>query len=159
MLGIFSAVNDTVEIPPALYQQIVETAPEAIIVADPAGIIRIWNTAAEELFGYRGTEAIGQSLDLIVPEPQRARHWSGYGTVMQSGHTRYGRELLAVPALRKDGLRISIEFYVLLVHDAAGQIVGIAALIRDVTARWQRDRAVQQRLREQEAEIARLREA
>ena len=134
-----------------LYQRIVDDSPEAIVVADPEGRIRFWNRAAEEIFGYRQAEALGEMLDVIVPEPQRARHWAGYRAVMQSGQTRYGRDLLAVPAIRKDGARISVEFYVVLLRDDAGQVAGIAALIRDVTARWQRDRALQQRLRALEA--------
>jgi PAS domain S-box-containing protein len=139
-----------------LYPQIVEGAPEAIIVADHAGVIRFWNAAAQELFGYSAAEALGQSLDLIVPAPQRARHWDGYRTVMQTGVTRYGRELLAVPAVRKDGARVSVEFYVVLLRDANGGIEGIAALMRDVTSRWHQDRATRQRLAALEAQVAEL---
>jgi PAS domain S-box-containing protein len=134
--------------------QIVESGPEAVVAADSDGVIRIWNAAAERLFGYTQAEAVGASLDLIIPEPQRARHWSGYRTVMQTAQTRYSTDLLAVPALRKDGTRISIEFYVVLLRDASSHaVVGIAAQIRDVTARWQRDRAREQRLRELEAQV------
>jgi PAS domain S-box-containing protein len=130
-----------------LYQRIVEQSPEAIVVADRDGLIQFWNRAAEDIFGYVAAEALGHSLDLIIPEPQRERHWAGYHAVMRSGQTRYGRDLLAVPAVRKDGARISVEFYVVLLPDDTGQIAGIAALIRDVTAHWQRDRELQQRLR------------
>ena len=137
-----------------MYQRIVEHSPEAIVVADPDGLIQFWNHAAEAIFGYPATEALGHSLDLIIPEPQRERHWSGYRAVMRSGQTRYGRDLLAVPAVRKDGARISVEFYVVLLRDDTGQIAGIAALIREVTARWQRDRDLQQRLRALEAQAA-----
>jgi PAS domain S-box-containing protein len=129
-----------------LCRQIVEGTQEAIIFADRDGIIRLWNAGAEAMFGYAATEAIGQSLDLIVPERQRGRHWEGYHKVMATGVTRYGKELLAVPAVRKDGTRISLEFTIVLLHDEAGQPMGTAALLRDVTARWQQERAVKERL-------------
>jgi len=129
-----------------LCQQIVEGTQEAIIFADRDGIIRLWNTGAEAMFGYAAAEAIGQSLDLIVPERQRGRHWEGYHKVMATGVTRYGKELLAVPAVRKDGTRISLEFTIVLLRDEAGQPMGTAALMRDVTTRWQQERAVKERL-------------
>jgi PAS domain S-box-containing protein len=139
----------------SMYQAIVEQSPEAIVVADPDGRIQFWNRAAEDIFGFPAAEALGHSLDLIIPEPQRERHWAGYRAVMRSGQTRYGRDLLAVPAMRKDGARISVEFYVVLLRDDdTGQIAGIAALIREVTAHWQRDRELQQRLRALEAQVA-----
>jgi PAS domain S-box-containing protein len=134
-----------------LYRRIVEESPEAIVVADTAGVIQFWNPSAETIFGFSAEEAVGHSLDLIIPEPQRERHWAGYHAVMRTGETRYGRELLAVPAVRKDGTRISVEFYVVLLRNESGAIRGIAALVRDVSARWQRDRELQQRLRALEA--------
>jgi PAS domain S-box-containing protein len=129
-----------------LCQQIVEGTHEAIIFADQDGMIRLWNAGAEEMFGYSAEEAVGQSLDLIIPERLRGRHWEGYHKVMATGVTRYGKELLAVPAIRKDGTRISLEFTIVMLRDAAGQPMGTAALIRDVTARWQQERAVKERL-------------
>ena len=129
-----------------LCRQIVEGSQEAIVFADRDGIIRLWNVGAEAMFGYSATEAIGQSLDLIIPERQRGRHWEGYQKVMATGVTRYGKELLAVPAVRKDGTRISLEFTIVLLRDEAGQPMGTAALIRDVTARWQQERALKERL-------------
>ena len=129
-----------------LCQQIVEGTQEAIIFADQDGLIRLWNAGAEAMFGYSTAEAVGQSLDLIIPERQRGRHWEGYRKVMATGVTRYGKELLAVPAVRKDGTRISLEFTIVLVRDGAGRLVGTAALMRDVTARWQQERALKERL-------------
>jgi PAS domain S-box-containing protein len=129
------------ELSPSLFQRIVEEMPEAVIVSDRAGAIVYWNRAAEMMFGHSAGEAIGQSLDLIIPERFRARHWAGYRTVMSTGVTRYGHELLAVPAVRKDGRRISLEFSIALVRDDAGALAGAAAIIRDVTARWERERA------------------
>lgn len=133
--------------PEWLSMRIVEEAPDAIIFSDREGTIRLWNAGAEAVFGYRADEALGRSLDLIIPEKQRARHWEGYRGVMATGVTRYGRgELLRVPALRKDGRRISVEFSVLLPRDAAGEVLGAAAILRDVTERWEQDRALRQRL-------------
>ncbi len=130
-----------------LSRRIVEEAPDAIIFSDRGGTIRLWNAGAEAVFGWRAEEALGQTLDLIIPEKQRARHWEGYRAVMAAGATRYGRgELLRVPALRKDGRRISVEFSILLPRDAAGQVLGAAAILRDVTERWEQDRALRQRL-------------
>lgn len=129
-----------------LCRQIVEQSQEAIIFADREGIIQIWNTGAETIFGYQAEEALGRSLDLIVPERLRNRHWQGYRRVMATGVTQYGRELLAVPATRKDGARISLEFTVVLLRDPSGDLLGIAAILRDVTARWQRERDMRARL-------------
>jgi PAS domain S-box-containing protein len=124
-----------------LFQRIVEGMAEAVVVSDRNGVIVFWNRAAEEMFGYSAAEATGQSLDLIIPERFQARHWAGYRAVMSSGVTRYGREPLAVPAVRKDNRRISLEFSIVLVRDDGGEVVGAAAIIRDVTARWEREQA------------------
>lgn len=132
--------------PEWLCQQIIDNTQEAVIFADPVGIIRLWNGGAEAIFGYHAAEALGQSLDLIIPARLRAQHWDGYRQVMHTGVSAYASKLLAVPATRKDGTRISLEFTVVLVREATGQVLGIAALLRDVTERWQRDRAIQQRL-------------
>lgn len=134
-----------------LCRQIVEGVPEAIIFADRDGTIRLWNAGAEAMFGYGRDEALGRSLDLIIPEKQRPRHWEGYRTVMETGVTRYGRDLLKVPAVRKNGARLSLEFSIVLVRDEAGAIQGAAAVLRDVTERWQQDKALRDRLAALEA--------
>ena len=115
---------------------LVDGADDAVIVADAAGAIQYWNAAAERMFGHSREQAIGSSLDLIIPENLRDRHWEGYRRVMATGQTAYAGRMLAVPALRADGSRISIEFTVTLLHDPAGAVRGIAAILRDVTARW-----------------------
>jgi len=129
-----------------LFRQIVEEMPEAVIFADRQGMVRLWNRAAETIFGYSADEALGQSLDLIVPERFRARHWEGYRHVMATGVTRYGQRLLAVPAMRKDGQRISIEFSIALLKDERGEVTGAAAVVRDVTPRWLEERELKRRL-------------
>ena len=130
----------------AFYRRIVETVGDAVIFADRDGIIRLWNRAAEGIFGYTEEEAIGQSLDLIIPERQREPHWKGYGRVMLDGVTKYGSEALAVPAVTKDGERISIEFTINLLRDGDGKVLGPVAVVRDVTARWIREKELRQRL-------------
>ena len=129
-----------------LCRQIVDGTQDAIIFANRDGQIELWNSGAESIFGYSEEEAIGRSLDLIIPEKLRTRHWDGYRKVMATGSTPYGRELLAVPAMRKDGTRISIEFSIVLVRSSDGEILGSAAIIRDVTARWQKERELRDRL-------------
>jgi PAS domain S-box-containing protein len=139
-----------------LCQRIVEHTQEAIIYADRDGLIRLWNQGARAMFGYEDEEAIGQSLDLIIPERLRSRHWQGYRHVMETGVTRYGSETLAVPAIRKDGQHLSIEFTIVLMQDTNGTPIGTAALIRDVTTRWQQEKAQQERIAALEAKIASL---
>jgi len=140
-----------------LCREIVENSYDAIVFTDRQGLIRLWNSGAEEMFGYTAEEALGQSLDLIIPERFRERHWEGYRRVMETGVTKYGRgELLAVPAIRKDGRRISLEFTIVLIHGEGDEVLGVAAIIRDVTERWQRDRELQQRLVALEAQVREL---
>jgi PAS domain S-box-containing protein len=134
-----------------LYQRIVEDSPIAILFADREGRIRSWNRGAEAMFGYEAHEAVGQSLDLIVPEKQRARHWEGWTRVMATGVTKYGREALAVPATKKDGSRISIEFNIVLIRSSDGSLQGAAAMIQDVTVRWQQQKELRARLAALEA--------
>lgn len=137
-----------------LAQALVRAAAEAMVVTDPDGIIRLWNGGAERVFGYQAGEAVGQSLDLIIPEKQRERHWAGYDKTMATGHTRYGGEdLLKVPAMHRDGRRLSIEFSVALLRDDAGRIAGISAVIRDVTQRWNEEKAMRARLAQLEREL------
>ena len=134
-----------------LCRRILENSPMAILFADREGKIRLWNSGAETVFGYSAKEALGQSLDLIVPERQRPRHWEGWEKVMASGVTKYGRDPLAVPAIRKDGSRISIEFNVVLVRADSGELAGVAAMVQDVTARWQKQKELNARLAALEA--------
>ena len=136
--------------PTWLCERIVDVSGDAVVFADRDGVIRLWNRGAEDIFGYSSAEAIGRTLDLIIPEKLRERHWEGYRRVMETGVTRYGREVLAVPAVRKDGSRRSIEFTVALVRDDGGNLVGIAAILRDVTARFEEERHLRARLRELE---------
>jgi PAS domain S-box-containing protein len=139
-----------------LCQQIVDNAADAIIFGDKHGIVRLWNTGAERMFGFRADEIVGKSINLIIPENLRGRHWEGYEQAMKTGRTQYSRNLLAVPAIRKDGTRISIEFTIALIRDANGNLLGPAAILRDVTARWNQDKELRKRLATLEAEVGRL---
>lgn len=130
---------------------IVTDSSDAIMFSDREGIIRLWNSGAEKMFGFTAGEAIGQSLDLIIPENLRVRHWNGYGRVMESGISRYSTDLLSAPALQKGGSRISTEFSMVMVKDDAGKMLGVAAIIRDVSARWQREKELKERIKALEA--------
>jgi PAS domain S-box-containing protein len=129
-----------------LAQALLQSMSDAIIASDSEGTITFWNPGAERIFGFSRFEAVGQSLDLIIPERLRARHWAGYTQVMGTGESRYGHgDLLSVPALRKDGTRLSIEFTIVPLKDEAGAMIGMAAILRDVTARFEEMRALRQK--------------
>jgi len=137
-----------------LYRQVVEGSPDAIILGDPEGVIRLWNAGATAIFGFTAAEAVGQSMDLIIPERLRGRHWDGYRKVMATGTSRYGAgDLLAVPAIRKDGSSLSVEFTIQMLKDEAGRITGLVAILRDVTKRFQREKELGRKLKELEAKV------
>jgi PAS domain S-box-containing protein len=120
---------------------------DAVIFADADGKIRVWNQGATRIFGFTEADVLGQSLDIIIPENLRERHWRGYDNTMRTGQSRYGAgDLLSVPAMRKDGTRISVEFTIVPFTDDAGQMIGIAAIMRDVTARFEELRALRKQL-------------
>jgi PAS domain S-box-containing protein len=135
---------------PFNFEVFVQAAGDAIVAARPDGSIVLWNRAAERIFGYTEQDAVGQSLDLIIPERLRVRHWEGYRRVMQTGETRYGAEVLRVPAVHKDGRRLSIAFTVALLYSPEHEVQAIVAIIRDETSRWEEERALRQRLAELE---------
>ena len=133
--------------PSQIAQALLGAASDAIVATDRDGIIRHWNKGAERIFGHSASEAIGQSLDLIIPEPLRARHWAGYRHVMRTGQSRYGEgDVLAVPGLRKDGSRVSVEFTIAPIHADTGDMIGIAAILRDVTARFEEMKTLRKQL-------------
>ena len=136
-----------------IYRQIVDFAQDGILFADRDGIIRLWNLGAETIFGYTAQEALGQNLDLIVPEKLRERHWEGYHRVMETGESRYGKGLLKVPASHKSGKRISVEFTIILVRNRQNEILGSAAIMRDVTERWQKEKALNEKLKSLESQL------
>ena len=133
--------------PPGLGEALLHSASDAIIATDRDGHITFWNPGAERIFGFTAAEANGQSLDLIIPENLRARHWSGFRHTMETGTSRYGHgDLLSVPGLTKDGRKISVEFTILLLSDAAQAVTGTVAVLRDVTKRFEEMRELKRRL-------------
>jgi PAS domain S-box-containing protein len=127
--------------------RLVSGMSDAIVYADAEGMIRLWNRGATRVFGFTETEALGRSLDIIIPERLRERHWRGYRATMRTGQSRYGDgEILSVPALRKDGARVSVEFTIVPFTDDAGRMMGIAAILRDVTTRFEELRALRKEL-------------
>jgi PAS domain S-box-containing protein len=132
-----------------LPKAILSTQADAIVAADRDGLIRFWNPGAERIFGFASGEAVGQSLDLIIPERLRPRHWDGFRHTMETGHSRYGEgDLLSVPALHKGGATISVEFTIVPLKDEAGRMTGMVAIMRDVTARFEEMRQLRRKLAE-----------
>jgi PAS domain S-box-containing protein len=135
-------------------QQLVAAVGDAIIASDASGAIVLWNPGAQRMFGYTEAEALGQSLDLITPERLRNRHWEGYHKSMATGTTKYGNDLLRVPATHKDGRAMSIAFTVAMLFTPENKVDAIVAIIRDETVRFNDDRALRKRLTEAEAKVA-----
>jgi PAS domain S-box-containing protein len=130
------------------FEHLVEALGDAIVVADPSGAITVWNPAAERLFGFTQGEALGNSLDVIIPERLRERHWAGYEKTMATGETRYAHDVLRVPAVHKDGRTLSIAFTVGLLKVPQGTVTGIVAVIRDETQSFNEKRDLLKRLAE-----------
>ena len=135
-------------------KELIAAVGDAVIAANAKGEIVLWNPGAERLFGHTEAEALGQSLDIITPERLRQRHWTGYEKSMATGTTKYGNDLLRVPAIRKDGSAISIAFTVAMLFDAEQKVSAIIALIRDETQRFNDERAMKKRLADAEAKVA-----
>jgi PAS domain S-box-containing protein len=134
-------------IPAGLAEALLHSASDAIIATDRDGRITFWNPGAERIFGFTAGEATGQSLDLIIPENLRARHWSGFRHTMATGTSRYGHgEMLSVPGLTKEGARISVEFTIVLLCDVTQAVTGTVAVMRDVTKRFEEVRELKRRL-------------
>ncbi len=131
--------------------QLVAGAGDAIMVCDAQGAITLWNQAAERIFGFTEAEALGQSLDMIIPQRQRHRHWEGYHKTMETAVTKYGADVLRVPALHKDGHTLSIAFTVSMLFSADEKVTGIVAIVRDESARFAELRDLRKRLVELES--------
>jgi PAS domain S-box-containing protein len=142
-------MTDIERLPALAAQALLETSADAVLVADRDGVIRVWNPGAARIFGFAAEAAIGRSLDIIIPENLRARHWEGWAHVIATGKSRYGAgDLLAVPAMTAEGRRISVEFTITPLTGDKGEIVGMAAILRDVTARFNEMRDLKRRLAE-----------
>jgi PAS domain S-box-containing protein len=139
---------------PVDFEHFVEALGDAVVVADASGALTAWNPAAERLFGFTQVEALGKSLDLIIPERLRVRHWAGYRNTMATGETRYARDVLRVPAVHKDGQTLSIAFTVALLYGPQGTVTGIAAVMCDETQSFTEKRNLLKRLAECEGNKA-----
>ena len=136
-------------IPAGLGDALLHSASDAIVATDREGHITFWNPGAVRIFGFTAAEAAGQSLDIIIPENLRARHWEGFRHTMATGTSRYGHgDLLSVPALTKEGRRISVEFTIAMLRDGRGDVAGTVAVMRDVTRRFEEIRELRRRLAE-----------
>jgi PAS domain S-box-containing protein len=134
-------------------KQLVEAVGDAIVASDAGGAIVLWNPAATRMFGFTEEEALGKSLDIIIPQRQQQRHWDGYHKTMETGKTRYGNDVLRVPAVHKDGHGLSIAFTVALLHTPDNKVSAIVAVIRDETARFAEERNLKKRLTELEMQL------
>jgi PAS domain S-box-containing protein len=135
---------------PGFYETIVEDAPDALIFADRHGAIRLWNRAAQTLFGYSAAEVMGQSLDLMIPERLRAAHWAGFDKALESGVTKYAGRVLTTRSMHKDGRRLYVDLSFSLLKDDAGNFAGALAIARDATERYNAERELRTRLAELE---------
>jgi len=143
--------------PPGFAGQVADTllgaVSDAILATDAEGVIRFWNPGATRIFGFAAHEALGRSLDIIIPANLRARHWEGWRHALAQGQSRYGAgDLLSVPALTADGRRISVEFTIVFMRAPSGAITGVVSVLRDVSARFAELRDLRQRLAAQTAE-------
>ncbi len=137
-----------------LYKRIVAQMPEAVILADHDGRISLWNRGAEVTFGHTSADVIGKSLDIIIPEHLRQRHWEAYHRAMAAGHTRLGDRALPTKAIRKDGTTIYVELSFAIVLDETGAAIGALGVGRNITERYRQDKSLRQRLAALEQEVA-----
>jgi PAS domain S-box-containing protein len=134
-------------------QAMVAAIGDAVVVGDREGRVVVWNPAAERMFGWSEAEAMGQRMDMIIPERLRQRHWEGFDQSMATGQTRYAHDVLRVPAVNKVGDAMSIAFTVFMLYDDDGKVTACGSVIRDETQRFAEDRELKRRLRELEAQV------
>jgi PAS domain S-box-containing protein len=132
---------------------LVNAIGDAVVVSDAQGKVIVWNPAAERMFGFSEAEAMGQSMDMIIPERLRKRHWEGFDKSMATGTTKYGHDVLRVPAVDKAGRALSIAFTVAMLFGPDGKVSAIASVIRDETDRFAEERALRKRVTELEAQL------
>jgi PAS domain S-box-containing protein len=134
-------------IPSGLGDALLGSGSDAIVATDREGVITFWNPGAARIFGFTAGEAVGRSLDLIIPENLRARRWRGFRPTLETGTSRYGHgDLLSVPGLTRDGRRSSVEFTIVLLRSETQAVAGTVAVMRDVTKRFEELRELKRRL-------------
>ena len=136
------------------YQALVTGVGDGVMAANAQGLITLWNPACTRLFGFTEAEALGKSLDLIIPQRQQKPHWEGYDKTMATGITKYGYDVLRVPAMHKDGHTLSIAFTVSMLHNPDGSVSAIVAVIRDESVKFAEERALKKRINELEMQLA-----
>jgi PAS domain S-box-containing protein len=134
--------------------ELIAAVGDAVMVCNAQGAITLWNPACERLFGHAEADVLGKTMDMIIPERLRKRHWDGYEKTMATGITKYGHDVLRVPAVHKDGHTMSIAFTVAMLYAPDGKVSAIASIIRDESSRFNEERALKKRLAELEAKIA-----
>jgi PAS domain S-box-containing protein len=144
-----STINSPID-----FQALVDGVGDGIMAADAQGLITLWNPACERMFGFTQADALGKSLDLIIPQRQQKPHWDGYHKTMETGITKYGNDVLRVPAVHKDGHTLSIAFTVSMLHNPDGSVSAIVAVIRDESVKFAQERALKKRITELEMELA-----
>ena len=132
----------------ALEATLLEQSPDAVIFAGTDGVITVWNAAAERVFGHSPANAIGQNLDIIIPEQFRNAHWTGFDRALAAGETKFRGQALTTRATRADGETIYVDLGFEIIKDASGTVIGAMATARDVTERFNRDRETRRELRE-----------
>ena len=139
--------------PPNLPKALIEQLADAVIFADRTGAIQLWNAGAEAVFGYSEAEVLGQRLDMIIPERLRPGHWAGFNAAIETGTMKHGREAMTTRSMRKDGSDLYLDLSFALVKDDTGHVLGAVAVARDITSRFQAERASRRRLAELEEQI------
>ena len=132
---------------------LVDQAPDAIIFSDLSGTIRVWNAAAERIFGFVADRAIGASLDIIIPESFQEAHWRGFDRAIAESLTKYVGQALPTRALRADGTEFYVELSFAIILDDEGKALGSVAHARDIDERYSKERSNRKRLKELEAEL------
>lgn len=136
------------------FQELVASVGDGVMAADAQGLIILWNPACQRMFGFSEAEALGKSLDLIIPQRQQKPHWDGYYKTMATGQTKYGNDVLRVPAVHKDGHTLSIAFTVSMLHKTDGAVSAIVAVIRDESVKFAEERNLRKRIMELEGQLA-----
>jgi PAS domain S-box-containing protein len=127
-------------------QDIMECMPEALIFSDLEGVIRIWNPGAQFIFGFAAAEAVGQSLDIIIPEHLRKAHWEGFHRAVSRGATSHGRRSIITRALQKNGRQLYVDMSFAVVKNQAGETIGSMAIARDATEKHLEEKSLRRQL-------------
>ncbi len=139
-----------------LSQALIEHLADAVIFADRAGLIQVWNAGAEAVFGYSSAEVLGRRLDVLIPERLRPAHWAGFDAAIEAGHMKHGRESMTTRSIHRDGSDLYVDLSFALVKDGAGQVMGAVAVARDITGRAQAEKESRRRMAELEAQVSAL---